>query len=292
MIERIPFGRTGHLSSRIIFGAAAIGGMKQEKADATMQLLLEHGINHIDVAADYGVAEERLAPFLAEHRSEFFLATKTGARAGPAARANLKRSLDRMGVDSVDLIQLHNLVDESEWEVAMAPGGALEALVQAREDGLCRFIGVTGHGTRVAAQHLRSLERFAFDSVLLPLNPAMLAQPEYAAEFAKLTELCADRGVAFQTIKSIARRRWQGQEARMFSWYEPLRDAAAISTMVRWVLSHSGTFLNSSSDATLLPIILEAARDRPAPPAPGEVDALVAAEAIEPLFVPGEQEGI
>jgi aryl-alcohol dehydrogenase-like predicted oxidoreductase len=292
MIERIPFGRTGHQSSRIIFGAAALGGMKQEKANATLLLLLEHGVNHIDVAADYGAAEERLAPFLAEHRSEFFLATKTGERSGLAARANLERSLDRMGVDSVDLIQLHNLVDETEWEAAMAPGGALEALVQAREDGLCRAIGVTGHGTRVAAQHLRSLERFSFDSVLLPLNPAMLAQPEYAADFARLRELCTERGVAFQTIKSIARRRWQEQEARMFSWYEPLRGAEAISTMVRWVLNHPGTFLNSSSDATLLPIILGAAHNSPAPPVPGEVDALVAAEAIEPLFVPGVQEGI
>jgi aryl-alcohol dehydrogenase-like predicted oxidoreductase len=292
MIERIPFGRTGHRSSRIIFGAAALGGMKQEKVDRTLPLLLQHGINHIDVAADYGAAEERLAPFLGEHRSEFFLATKTGNREGKAARANLERSLERMGVASVDLIQLHNLVDEAEWEMAMAPGGALEALVQAREEGLCRFIGVTGHGTRVAAQHLRSLERFPFDSVLLPLNPAMLSQPQYAADFARLRALCAERGVAFQTIKSIARRRWQAQEAGMFSWYEPLRSPEAISTMVRWVLSHPEAFLNSSSDATLLPIILDAAHDHPAPPAVGEVDALVAAEAVEPLFVPGTQESI
>ena len=294
MIERIEFGRTGHLSSRVLFGAAALGGMKQERADAVMEQVRAAGLNHIDVAASYGAAEERLRPFLSRHRDEFFLATKTGSRDADGARRSLEQSLSRMGVDSVDLIQLHNLVDEEEWQTAMAPGGALEALVAAREEGLCRFIGVTGHGTRVAERHLQSLERFPFDSVLLPCNPAMLAQQEYRADFEALLAVCAERHVAVQTIKSIARRRWRGdgQGERRFSWYEPLRSDEAIATMVRWVLGWPGVFLNSSSDATLLAGILSAAEDRPAAPPQSDVDALLASNSVEPLFLPGVAESI
>ena len=225
MIPKEPFGSTGHTSTRILFGAAALGAMSQKRADATLELILEHGINHIDTAASYGEAEVRLKGFLREQRAGVFLATKTGDRAGADARDSLHRSLERMGVDSVDLIQLHNLVDEDGWEQALAPGGALEALIEAREQGLVRFIGVTGHGTRVAAVHRRSLERFPFDSVLLPFNHTMLTQPDYAADFEALLETCRERGVAVQTIKSLARRRWADDDAGpRFSWYEPLRD--------------------------------------------------------------------
>src|SRR6478735_8651830 len=170
MIERRPFGRTGHDSTRVIFGAAALGGMSQGRADSTMALVREAGINHIDTAAGYGQSEVRLQPFLADHRSEVFLATKTGERTATGARAELERSLQRMGVDQVDLIQLHNLVEDDEWGVAHGPGGAVEALVQARDEGLVRFIGVTGHGLRIPGMHLRSLDRFDFDSVLFPYN--------------------------------------------------------------------------------------------------------------------------
>ena len=292
MIERIPFGRTGHESSRILFGAAALGGMKPERAEEVLSLLRAAGVNHIDVAASYGAAEDRLAPWMARHRDEFFLATKTGDRTGSGARESLERSLQRMGVDAVDMIQLHNLVDESEWEQAFAPDGAVAALARARDEGLCRFIGVTGHGTQVAARHLQSLERFSFDAVLLPYNPMMMAQSDYAADFEALASVCADRGVALQTIKSLARRRWQDDTARKFSWYEPLRDPDAIAMMVAWVLDRPGAFLNSSSDATLLPEILRAAADRRSCPAPGEIDALCARESLEPLFAPGALESI
>src|SRR5229473_3586551 len=209
MIATSPFGKTGHQSTRVIFGAAALGGMKQEKADRVLDILLEFGINHIDTAASYGESELRLAPWMREHRKRFFLATKTGDRTFEGARDSLSRSLERLQVDHVDLIQLHNLVEENEWETALGSHGALQAVVEARSQGLVRFIGVTGHGTRVAAMHRRSLERFAFDSVLFPYNFTMMGIPQYAADVEALLKLCRERGVATQTIKSAARRRWQ-----------------------------------------------------------------------------------
>ena len=293
MIERIPFGRTGHASSRLIFGAAALGGMKQERADRTLELLLEHGLNHIDTAASYGDSELRLAPFLRRHRAEFFLATKTGERSYEGARAELHRSLERLGVDSVDLIQLHNLVEPDEQQIALGPGGALEALVEARAQGLTRFIGVTGHGTFAAERHLAALARFDFDTVLLPYNPSLMAAPDYAADFEALLTLCRQRDVAVQTIKAIARRRWvDGDPQRRFSWYEPIRDEPALARAVRWVLRRPGLFLNSSSDAALLPAVLAAAT-RPGPePSDAEMLADARALAIEPLFVRGVSDRI
>ena len=175
MNDHAPFGRTGHESSRVIFGAAALGSMRQERADQVLATLLEFGVNHIDTAASYGDSELRIAPWMAEHRGRFFLATKTGERSGDSARASLELSLTRLGVDSVDLIQLHNLVEPDEWEMAHGPGGAVEALSQARDEGLARFIGVTGHGLRIAGMHLRSLERFDFSSVLLPYNYTLMS---------------------------------------------------------------------------------------------------------------------
>ncbi|MFN2376633.1 MAG: aldo/keto reductase [Candidatus Binatia bacterium] len=286
-IERIPFGATGHLSSRVIFGAAALYSMRQERADRLLETLLEHSVNHIDTAADYGDSELRLAPWLKHHRSEVFLATKTGDRTRAAARESIHRSLERMGVDSVDLIQLHNLVDEREWEVAMGPGGALEALVDARDEGLVRFLGVTGHGYTVAARHLASLARFPFDSVLLPYNATMMRQPAYAADFEILVAECERRRVALQTIKSIARRRWQDGSGGHFSWYEPLTDADAIRRGVHFALSRPGFFLNSSSDGRLLPLILEAAAAAAVAPSAAEIDADIARYGMQPLFHAG-----
>lgn len=286
-MDTLPFGRTGHESSRVIFGAAALGGMRQEKADPLLDVVLEHGINHLDTAASYGESELRLAPWLKRHRNDFFLATKTGDRTRAAARDSLHRSLERLGVDQVDLIQMHNLVDEREWETAMGPGGALEALVEARDQKLVRFIGVTGHGTRVAEMHRRSLERFPFDSVLLPYNFTMMSTPEYAADFEALISLCEQRGVAVQTIKSVARRRWQGEPERRFSWYEPLRDPDAIRRAVHFVLSRPGVFLNTSSDATLLRHVLTVAEEVISSPSSADLEGDVAAYDMEPLFVRG-----
>ena len=288
MIETIPFGSTGHRSTRVIFGAAALGAMRQERADRTLELVREFGLNHIDTAASYGESELRLAPFLAAHRDEVFLATKTGDRDRDGARRSLERSLERLGTDQVDLIQLHNLVDEREWEVALGPGGALEALVSARDEGLVRFIGITGHGSRAALRHRQSLERFPFDSVLLPYNFTMMQSPEYAAEFDALLELCAERGVAVQTIKSLARRRWREDDpSPRYSWYEPIREPGALRRAVHFVLRRPGVFLNTSSDATLLRTTLEAARDFEAGAGAESPEADVASLALEPLFVAG-----
>ena len=286
-MQKLPFGRTGHVSSRVIFGAAALGRMRQETADPILELLLEHGVNHIDTAAGYGESELRVGAFMPRHRERFFLATKTGERTAEGARASLERSRERLRSDVIDLIQLHNLVDEREWQVALGPGGALEALIEAKERGQVRFIGVTGHGSRVAAMHLRSLARFPFDSVLLPCNFPMLAQPDYAADFEALLVLCRERGVAVQTIKAIARRRWPDGDTRRFSWYEPIRDAAALRRAVHYVLARPGLFLNSSSDASLLPALLAAAEAPLAPPSAGELAEDVAQLEMRPLFGSG-----
>ena len=291
-IPHAPFGSTGHESSRVIFGAAALAAMKRERADAILALLLERGVNHIDTAAGYGQSEPCLAPWLREHGDAFFLATKTRERRGPAAREGLERSLERMGIDRVDLIQLHNLVEEEEWEVALGPGGALEVLVEARDEGLVRFLGVTGHGTFAPAMHLRSLEHFPFDSVLAPCSHTMLASPDYAADFERLARVCAERGVALQTIKSVARRRWQDDAARRFSWYEPLLDPDAIRRAVHFVLARPGLFLNTSSDARILPLILDAAAGPIEAPETSALAADVGLHAMEPLFVRGVSDAI
>jgi aryl-alcohol dehydrogenase-like predicted oxidoreductase len=285
MIERAPFGATGHDSTRVIFGAAALGSVSQAEADRALDVLLEHGINHIDVAASYGEAELRVAPWLRRHPGEFFLATKTGERSYRGARDEIRRSLDRLGVDRVDLIQLHNLVDVIEWDIALSAGGALEAAVEAREEGLVRFIGVTGHGLSVPEVHRRSLERFAFDSVLAPYNYVQMQDERYAATFEALAGVCAERNVALQTIKSLARKRWEGRTATASTWYEPLREQADIDLAVHWVLGRPEAFLLTTGDVEILPLLLDAAERFEGRPSDQEMADLADRAQAEPLFV-------
>jgi aryl-alcohol dehydrogenase-like predicted oxidoreductase len=293
MLPLNAFGRTGHQSTRVIFGAAALGAMSQERADAVLALIESSGINHIDTARSYGESELRLASWLTGNRHKVFLATKTGERSGTAARIELEESLTRLGVDQVDLIQLHNLVEPEEWDTAFAPGGVVAALSAARDEGLCRFIGVTGHGVRIPSMHLRSLHAFDFDSVLFPFNFVLLERPDYRADVEALLELCAERDVAVQTIKAIARGRWSGSREGKFSWYEPLTDPEAIGRAVRYVLGNSQLFLNSSSDATLLPTILAAAQaDDLVAPSPDELRADIESFGITSLFDGGALERI
>lgn len=264
-IEKRPFGRTGHMSSAVIFGAAALGRVDQATADGVLDLLLEHGVNHIDVAASYGDAELRIGPWMDRHRGDFFLATKTRERDQAAARDDIHRSLERLRTDHLDLIQLHSLSHPDEWDQALSPGGALDACIEAREAGLVRFIGVTGHGWTIAAMHRRSLERFAFDSILMPWNWFCAERPGYAADFEATLALAQARGVAVQTIKAIARGPWAADATRNHStWYQPLEDEDAIRTAVHWVLARPGIFLNSVGDVTLLPKVLRAASAPPA----------------------------
>lgn len=285
MIPREPFGRTGHVSTRTIFGGAALWRSSQEDADRTLDLLLEFGVNHIDVAASYGDAELRIGPWMAKHRSHFFLATKTLERSRRKARDEFHRSLERLRVDSVDLLQLHHLVDPVGWQEALGPDGALEAAVEARQQGLTRFIGVTGHGLAAPAMHRRSLERFAFDSVLFVLNYPMMQDPQYAADVEALITVCRERGVAVQTIKSVALGPWNEKPRTHRTWYEPLHSQDDVDRAVHWVLGHSGVFLNTAGDTELLPKVLDAASRFQAPPPDEEMRAMAARLGMTPLFV-------
>jgi len=285
-IEKTAFGSTGHDSTRIIFGAATLGGMRQEKADDVLAMMQSTGINHIDVARSYGEAELRLAPFLADHRQDYFLASKTGERSASGARRQLEESLTRMGVDQIDLIQLHNLTDGPGWEAAMTAGGAVEALDQARAEGLVRFVGVTGHGTYAPEMHLRSLREYPFASVLVPYNFSMRQSEPYRSDLEALIAECETKQVAIQTIKAVARRRWTDDDpSRRFSWYMPLEDPGALSRAVGYVLGRPGLFLNTTSDATLLPAIYAAARSGVELPGDDQMQSDADTFGIEPLFV-------
>src|SRR6188472_3977997 len=285
MIERAPFGGTGHDSSRAVFGAAALGKVSKGDADRALELLLEHGINHIDVAAAYGDAELRIASWLSRHPDTFFVATKTGERTYAAAREEIRRSLDRLGVDRVDSIQLHNLVDVIEWETALGADGALEAAIEAREEGLVRFIGVTGHGLSIPEMHRRSLERFAFDSVLCPYNYVQMQDARYAETFEALAQVCKERGVALQTIKSLASRRWDGRKATAATWYEPLREQADIDLAAHWVLGRPEAFLLTTGDVEILPRLLDAVERFQRRPSDAEMAQLAAQRDVAALFV-------
>jgi len=260
MIPKKNFGRTGHLSTRILFGAAALGTVTQKEADQTLELLLEYGINHIDTAASYGEAELRIGPWMAKHRKDFFLATKTGERTYQAAKEEFHQSLEKMQVDSVDLWQMHCLIDEDEWQIAFGPGGVLEAFIEAREQGLVRYLGVTGHDMRVTDYHKRSLAQFDFDSILLPYNPLLMRDEDYAAGFNDLVSTCQERNTAVQTIKSIMHVPWkEGEEQTRTTWYRPLEEQGQIDTLVHWILSNPNVFLNSVGDIHVLPKVLDAA---------------------------------
>ncbi|TMC71170.1 MAG: aldo/keto reductase [Chloroflexi bacterium] len=284
-IAHESFGRTKHRSSRVIFGGAALSSVTQDAADRALEVLVKHGINHIDVAASYGDAELRVKPWLKDARDSFFVATKTGARNAKAAREELHRSLDRLGVDHVELWQLHNLADPIEWDTALSPGGAIEAAIEAREQGLVRWIGVTGHGAQIAANHRRSVARFDFDSVLLPYNFVTMQSAYYAENFEALAAACAERGTAVQTIKSIALRPWLGKTRTRTTWYEPLESQADIDLAVWWVLGREGVFLNTVGDVDLLPKVLDAAERFEKRPDDAAMQALVERTETEPLFV-------
>jgi aryl-alcohol dehydrogenase-like predicted oxidoreductase len=281
----MPFGATGYDSSRVIFGAAALGSVSKSDADRTLDLLLEHGVNHIDVAASYGDAELRIASWLQRNPGTFFVATKTGERSYRGAREEIRRSLDRLGVDRVDSIQLHNLVDVIEWDIALSADGALEAAIEAREEGLVRFIGVTGHGLSVPEMHRRSLDRFPFDSVLAPYNYVQMQDPRYAETFESLAAVCAERRVALQTIKSLARRRWDGREHTAATWYEPLREQEDVDLAVHWVLGRPDAFLLTTGDVEILPRLLAAAERFESRPSDEHMRDLAARAEAEPLFV-------
>ncbi|MDH3686828.1 MAG: aldo/keto reductase [Myxococcales bacterium] len=292
MLDTLPFGTTGHQSSRVIFGAAAMAAASDRLSDQILATLLEFGVNHIDTAASYGDSELHLARWMPEHREHFFLASKAGDRTGDGARRSLERSLERLGVDHLDLIQLHNLVEEADWQQAFAKDGAVAALFRARDEGLCRNVGVTGHGLRIPRMLLRSLAEAPFASVLFPYNHILLQDAAYAADVEELLAVCAERSIAAQTIKSVARRRWTDDAGPRFSWYEPLSEPGALTRAVGFVLDNPQVFLNTSSDARILRPTLEAAAAANPAPHPSELASDRETHAMQPLFDGGALEVI
>jgi aryl-alcohol dehydrogenase-like predicted oxidoreductase len=285
MIPTLPFGRTGHTSTRTIFGAAAFWDTPQNLVDATMDLLLQNGVNHVDTAATYGNSEQLLGDWIRRHGKPSFLATKTDQRTKQAAYDQIRQSLDRLHVDHVDMIQLHALHEEPEWQTAFGPDGVIEAVMQARNEGLVRFIGVTGHGVPVPEFHLRSLEQFNFDAVLLPYNHVMMQNPRYAENFNKLLAACKERSIAVQTIKGICHSPWNDMQQTRTTWYRPLEEQADIDLAVQWILGNPQVFLNTAGDINILPRILDAAHRFEIRPSDEQMEALTARLKMEPLFV-------
>src|SRR5512141_3214061 len=284
MIPTLTFGRTGHESTRTIFGGAAFWDIPQKDVDAAMDILLENGVNHVDTAANYSHSQALLGDWIRRHGRPFFLATKTEERTRQAAYDDIRRSLELLHVDQVDLIQLHALHEEPDWTTAFGSGGALEAVLQAREERLVRFIGVTGHGVSVPEFHLRSLEKFDFDSVLLPYSYVMTQNPRYAENFNKLLTVCQERNVAVQTIKGITRSPSNHVQRNRATWYRPLEEPADIELAVHWVYGNPQVFLNTAADLALIQHVLQAAHTYRSRPTDAQMQALTERLKMEPLF--------
>jgi predicted aldo/keto reductase-like oxidoreductase len=285
MIRRQPFGKTGYNSSATLFGAAALSHVSQDVADKTLEVLIEYGVNHIDTAASYGDSELRIGPWMEKHRGKFFLATKTGMRTYNDAKKELSSSLKRLRVKSVDLIQLHNLTHPDEWDIALGQNGALKALIEAKEQGLTRFIGITGHGLFAPAMHMRSLSRYEFDSVLCPWNYMLYKNERYREEFGSLLKTCKERGIAFQTIKSLTRGPWAEKPHTAETWYQPFEEETDIDLVVSWILGQGYIFLNTAGDVRLLPKVLESASRYASKPSDIEMEMLVKSRKMTSLFV-------
>lgn len=287
-ISTRPFGRTGHHSSVTLFGGAALKNATQSEADRTLDVLLEYGVNHLDTAPRYGDSELRIGAWMARHRQDFFLATKTGERTYDGAKAEFQRSLERLQVEHVDLIQMHALYHPDEWATAMGEvrgePGALAYLIEAKQQGLAKHIGVTGHGWTIAAMHLRSIEKYDFDSVLLPYNPVFYANDRYRGEFDRLLAACRERNIAVQTIKSVARGPWATTTPNYDTWYQPLENQSDIDVAVHWAMAQPDIFLNTVGDMTLLPKMLDAASRYEAAPAPVAVETLQREQHLSSLF--------
>ena len=284
MIPTMQFGNTGHMSARTLLGAAAFGQVTQQEADTTLELALSHGINHVDTAANYEESELRLGSWIARHGKSFFLATKTEERTAEKARQEIHRSLERLQVDRVDLIQLHNLVEPEAWQTALGPGGALEAAIAAREEGLVRFIGITGHGLAAPSSHRKALERFPFDSVLFPFSYILSQKTDYWSDVQSLLKLCAERNVAVQTIKAIVRAPWGNRSQTRATWYEPLEEQQEIDLAVHWVLGHPQVFLNTVGDVNVMPKVFDAAERFQTAPAPAVMASQLSRMQMSHLF--------
>lgn len=259
-MEKRRLGRIGHMSSVIIFGAASLGDVTQDTADESIQLALDAGINHFDTAASYGEAELRMGPWMKTIRKQIFLATKTGDRDSETAKRSIERSLERLQVDQVDLLQLHAVTSFEELDQCTAKGGALEAAIEAKEQGLVKHIGITGHGHLAPAVHLEALRRYPFESVLTPMNFVLYNNSEYRQRFEALVAEVQRQDAGLMTIKTVAKGEWKSPEAQRYAtWYEPFDEQEFIDQCVSFVLSHDEiTGIPSAGDVRLLPKIVSA----------------------------------
>jgi aryl-alcohol dehydrogenase-like predicted oxidoreductase len=262
-VEQRRLGRSGHQSSVLIYGAAALAEVDQDTADASIRLALDGGINHFDVAASYGDAELRLGPWMPDIRGRIFLATKTGLRDRDAAWAQINQSLERLQTDHVDLIQVHAVGDLGELDLVTRPGGSLEAVVRARDEGLAGAVGITGHGHQAPATHLEALRRFPFDTVLTPLNWVLGQDLAYLADYQALVTEIQAQDAGLMIIKVASRRNWpEGPNGRGYTtWYEPFDDQERVGAAVAWVLAHPEvTGIATPGDVRLLPLVIAAER--------------------------------
>jgi aryl-alcohol dehydrogenase-like predicted oxidoreductase len=266
-MEMRRLGRLGHQSSVLIYGAAALGDVSQDVADASIQEALDGGINHFDVAASYGDAELRLGPWMSQIRGRIFLATKTGRRDRESAWQEINGSLERLQTDRVDLLQLHGIGDLGELDLATGSAGALKAAVRALDEGLVGAVGVTGHGPEAAQTHLEALRRYPFATVLTPLNPVLWRDETYRAAYRALVDETRRQDAGLMTIKTVSRRNWpQGADHSYATWYEPYDDQATITAAVSWVLAHDEvTGIPTAGDVGLLGMLLLAERNRISP---------------------------
>jgi predicted aldo/keto reductase-like oxidoreductase len=283
-MEKRKFGRTGHMSTIVIFGAFAVGQIPQKEADAVMELLLEHGVNHIDVAPSYDDAELRLGPWLEKCRDRFFLGCKTQLRGKQEAREELHRSLKRLRVDQLDLYQLHAVTTMEELDQCFAAGGSMEVLVEAREQGLTRYLGITSHGLQAPAVQMEALNRFDFDSLLFTLNFKMWADDAYQRDATQLLQMAAERDLGTMVIKTWAQGPWGDQEPRYHTWYEPFDDPEMMERTLRFTLSFPVTGVISAGDARLLPMILDAAEHFEPMYEDEQAELLATADQYQPLF--------
>ena len=283
-METRPFGRTGHNSSIAIFGGFALSQATQEQADATMEQVISAGVNHIDIAPSYGIAEQRLGPWMTRERERFFLGCKTMERDRTDAAAELRGSLERLKTDHFDLYQLHAVCTFEELDQATRTGGALEALHEARQAGLTRFIGITGHGVEAPAILIEALKRYEFDSVLFPLNFVQYADPAYRRAAEALIQLCREKQVGTMTIKSITAGPWGDQPATHITWYRPMTQAPDIQAAVNFVLSQQVTGLCTAGDPEVLPLVLKACENYSPLSQEQQASLIASADAYEPLF--------
>lgn len=284
-MEQRRLGRTGHMSSVVTFGCAAIGRVDQGVADRALRLALDHGVNHIDVAPSYGDAELRLAPSMPRIRDRVFLAGKTRERTRDGAAAELRRSLGRLGTDHLDLYQLHAVSKRPDLDACTAPGGALEALLAARDEGLVRWLGITGHTHDAPATHLEALTRFDFDTVMFPLNFVLWSLPDYRRNAEALLAACADRDVGVHIIKTLAKDPWGDRPRTHATWYEPFTDQPTIDRAVAFVLARPVTTLASTGDVMVLPKMLAAADHARPLDAGAEAELLASATRFQSPFV-------